>query len=388
VTGTDLDAEPDALVAAIAEHVEAHAGRLGPASGTARDTDRLQLEGLRFDELAQRVVVRQYERIEAYRKLWSARGLPPPRADRGSWRSAPPVPASAFKEPGLELWTAPPRVVFRSSGTSAGAQRRSEHHHPHPDLYRGIVEASFPGACFDAELLRGEERVPMLSLIPPLADVPDSSLGFMVELVLERWAAAPPVQALGTSGLDAARARGFLAEQVHADRPVLLLSTALALSALLDALAEQPLERGLPAGSVLFETGGFKGRERELSRADLVARTQALLGIGARRIVREYGMTELTSQAYTRVLHGGDPDTFHTPPWLAWRLLDPASGGDAAPGEEGLIAFFDLGNVGSIAHLLTEDVGRAAGDGGFVLLGRARDAQLRGCSLTAEELLR
>jgi hypothetical protein len=71
-----------------------------------------------------------------------------------------------------------------------------------------------------------------------------------------------------------------------------------------------------------------------------------------------------------------------------WHLVDPETGVDVASGSDGLIACFDLGNVGSVAHLLTEDVGRAHPDGGFELRGRAPGAQLRGCSLTAEELLR
>jgi hypothetical protein len=78
------------------------------------------------------------------------------------------------------------------------------------------------------------------------------------------------------------------------------------------------------------------------------------------------------------------------------RILDPATFEEARPGAPGLIAIFDLANVGSAAYLLTEDLGTAeaggtgtnAAGGGFRLLGRAAGAELRGCSLVAEDLQR
>ncbi|MDX1502770.1 MAG: acyl-protein synthetase, partial [Thermoanaerobaculia bacterium] len=101
-------------------------------------------------------------------------------------------------------------------------------------------------------------------------------------------------------------------------------------------------------------------------------------------LVREYGMTELTSHFYTRVLSGGDPDLFVPPPWTRVRTLDPET---LAPvtGRPGLLAVFDLANVGSAVHLLTEDLAVDEVEA-FRLAGRAAGADLRGCSLTVEEL--
>jgi hypothetical protein len=107
-------------------------------------------------------------------------------------------------------------------------------------------------------------------------------------------------------------------------------------------------------------------------------------------VVSEYGMTELTSQLYTDVLAGGDPELFVAPHWVRVRVLDPESPAErleeAPPGEPGLIAVFDLANLSSAVHLLTEDLG-AMEAGGLRLLGRAAGAELRGCSLAAEEML-
>jgi hypothetical protein len=96
-------------------------------------------------------------------------------------------------------------------------------------------------------------------------------------------------------------------------------------------------------------------------------------------------MTELTSQAYTRALDDGALDVFVCPHWMRARVLEPSSLQEAPPDGVGLLAVLDLGNVGSVLHLLTEDLAQSA-DGGFRLLGRASGAELRGCSLTAEEL--
>ena len=96
-------------------------------------------------------------------------------------------------------------------------------------------------------------------------------------------------------------------------------------------------------------------------------------------------MTELTSQLYTGVRQGGDPEVFLPPHWLRVRVLDPLSLEESAPGGTGLVCILDLANLSSAVHLLTEDLGVAQG-GGVRLVGRAAGADLRGCSLTIEDL--
>jgi hypothetical protein len=168
---------------------------------------------------------------------------------------------------------------------------------------------------------------------------------------------------------------------------VLILATAFALVQWLDALERLGLKFRLPAGTAVFETGGFKGRTAEVSRDDLLARLQTWTGVPPSSVVREYGMTELTSQCYTGALLGEDPEIFRAPHWMRVRILDPETLSEAPPGTPGLIAIFDLANLGSAVHLLTEDLGVAEGEG-FRLLGRAAGAELRGCSLVVEELAR
>jgi hypothetical protein len=295
------------------------------------------------------------------------------------------VPAAAFRT--AVLAAAPAVEVFRSSGTSSGEGgeggegARSVHHHPFPDLYRLTIDESFPRAC-----LSGLGRPPILALVPDRAQAPDSSLSFMIDHVVARWGdPAASAWAVGRRGVEVKTARSWAGARQRDGRPSLVAATAFALAQWLEALERLGLRFRLPPGSAAMITGGFKGRAREVARGELLARLADFLGVVPERAVGEYGMTELTSQLYTRALAGGDPEVYEPPPWVRVRVLDPVSLEEAPAGAPGLVAVFDLANLGSALHLLTEDLGTAEG-GGVKLLGRAAGAELRGCSLAAEEL--
>jgi len=329
-----------------------------------------------FDELARAAFAYQVERVPALRQLCRRAGKTP--ADIETWRDVPLVPAQAFAS--IELATDPPRETFRSSGTLGG--ERSVHRHPFPDLYRTVIDATFPAAC----LPRGH-RPPMLALVPPRTVAPDSSLGFLVDHVLERFGGPDSAYGFGARGVEIGSCRSWLAGRQREARPVLILATAFALADLVERIERMNLHFRLPPGSAVFETGGFKGRTREVSRSDLRARVAAWLGVPAGSVISEYGMTELTSHAHTHTLTGGADDLFVSPHWLKVRALDPLTLAELPAGRSGLLAFFDLANVGSALHVLTEDLGRVD-ESGFRLDGRAPEADLRGCSLLAEELTR
>jgi hypothetical protein len=227
----------------------------------------------------------------------------------------------------------------------------------------------------------------MLSLIPDRQQAPESSLSFMVDHVLQQWGEKTSLTAFGSRGVDARRARSFLGARQRDRRPTLILSTAFALVQLLEALEKFDLRFRLPPGSVVFETGGYKGHGREVPPEELRQQLENRLALQPGMIVREYGMTELTSQFYTAARRGGDPDLFLVPHWMRVRILDPETLEEASPGAIGLICVFDLANLSSTIHLLTEDLGVVEEDG-FRLSGRAAGAELRGCSLTVENLTR
>lgn len=377
-----------------------------------------------FDELAAAAFAFQVERVAPIRRLAEARGVTPGAGL--DWRRIPAVPTAAYKT--LRVTVAGEEEeeqgdgaagsgaeggdggsvggdlagraveVFRSSGTSAGGAARSVHVHPFPDLYRATIDAAFPRSCLPRALAAPSGgRPPMLALVPRREERPDSSLSFMVDHVVSRWGGEASAWGLGARGVDARAARSWLGARQREGRPVLVLATAFALADLVAGLERLDLRFRLPAGSVVFETGGFKGREREVSPGELAAGVAERLGVPPPAVVREYGMTELTSQLYSASLAGasltgaslagGDPELYVPPHQVRVRVVDPESLDEVPAGDSGLVALFDLANLSSAVHLLTEDLGRIE-PGGLRLLGRAPGADLRGCSLTVEEMAR
>jgi len=204
-------------------------------------------------------------------------------------------------------------------------------------------------------------------------------------------------EAEGAWRLDLDAVTRALRKVCDTDCPVVLLGTAFSFVHLLDHLGESRLGFKLPSGSRAMETGGYKGRSRSLSKAELHALITRRLGIPPSHIICEYGMSELSSQAYDRMAGDewrvtGDaarhssPVTrhFHFPPWARAQIVSPETGREVAEGETGLIRVFDLANVFSAMAIQTEDLGVRRGDG-FELLGRVALAEPRGCSLMSVE---
>ncbi len=328
-----------------------------------------------FSTLALRAFAWQYERIPPIRQLCDGLGLVP--GDLNSWEDIPLVPTLAFKTQRLEA--EPAREVFASSGTRD--QGRSIHYHPYPELYRQVIEASFPQHC----LPKGQRRIPILSLIPSREHAPESSLSFMIDHVVHCWGEGEAAWGLRPRGIHFPTCRSWLSRSQRAQSPVLILATSFSLVNLLEKIENFSLRFRLPPGSRLFETGGYKGKTREVDRGELLKRLEYSMGLHSSSVIREYGMTELSSQCYALPQAGGGPSVFVTPPWMRHRILSPTTLEPVPPEEKGLVSFLDLANIGSAIHLLTEDLGVPLADG-FHLEGRAPNAELRGCSLTAEAL--
>jgi hypothetical protein len=124
-----------------------------------------------------------------------------------------------------------------------------------------------------------------------------------------------------------------------------------------------------------METGGMKGRREEITRQELHHRLRSSFSI--QDVHSEYSMTELLSQAYA--LKNG---VFNTPPWMKILIRDPYDPLIAGyTGNSGGINIIDLANIHSCAFLATQDVGKLTAEGGFEVLGRFDNADLRGCNL-------
>jgi len=347
----------------------------------------------RFDRLARELFAFQFERCAPYGRFCARRGRTP--ATVQSWRDVPPVPSGAFKELALRSFAPEATVhVFRTSGTSA--TRRGQLYLDTLALYEASVLPSFVVHVLP-ELVRGSlfgqsaSRPRLRVLAPAPLEAPDSSLSHMFGVLLRELASKG---AIGPSGFDVAggelRFEGWLSALEDAmahDAPLVLCGTAFAFVHALDELARRGARLALPAGSRVMETGGFKGRARELSPEALYALIEERLSIAPARVVNQYGMTELASQFHDSVLRfPGAPRRKLAPPWARVRLVDPATGDEALPGEVGVIVIHDLGNTGSVCAVETADLGRSIGDG-FEVIGREPGAEARGCSLAADEML-
>ncbi|HEU4558448.1 MAG TPA: hypothetical protein VFS20_11385, partial [Longimicrobium sp.] len=165
--------------------------------------------------------------------------------------------------------------------------------------------------------------------------------------------------------------------------------TAFAFVHWLDALAAAGEGYRLPRGSRVMDTGGFKGRSREVTREELYSAIHDRLGIAPAWCVNEYGMTEMSSQFYDGVagaasapgqrLHEG-------PAWVRTQAADPETLDPLPHGEIGVLRHYDLANLNSVMAIQTADLGFTT-PSGFRVLGRAEGAEARGCSIAMDELL-
>jgi len=354
----------------------------------------------RFERLALALFRFQYDHCEPYARYAMALGRTPDRV--GQADRIPAVPTGAFKEFDLRCFEAEAAVrVFRTSGSSTA--RRGTLALDTLALYEASLLASLRQG-FLTDLVG---QAPMMRfLAPSTEEAPDSSLSHMFEILRREEGSADSRFDLreGRLDLEALRHAMQQARTASPKRPVVLAGTAFAFVHLLDATASEGAatdsgreavarEWRLPPGSRILETGGFKGRSREVPREVLRAALARRFGLPESSVVNQYGMTELGSQFYdSTLLDPMGPRRKRVPPWTRVRLLDPRTGEAVRAGEVGMIRIHDLANTGSVAAVQTADLGRSVLDEqgepiGFDVLGRAAGAEERGCSIAADLML-
>lgn len=336
-----------------------------------------------FADLALAVFAFQYAENPAYRRWCDCLGAGPDRVRTAD--GIPAVPASAFKE--MEFVCGPAVAEFRTSGTTDGLPGR----HLMPSLEPYRISAL---RHFERCVLPDRVRRRVLAVVPPPGLRPASSLSRMVGWIIEEYGDAGSGWYVSASGLEPARLAASLLGVQKDGAAVLLFATTASLLAFCEFCEAQRARFRLPPGSILIDTGGRKGtKAREIGplaefQADVYRRAGEVLGVPEERCVNEYGMTELASQFYDEPSNGGwgrQPRRKTGPAWVLSSVVDPVTLEPCAPGQPGLLRHVDLANVGSVSAVLTEDLGYMDGSG-FVLLGRPRAAEARGCGLTFAEL--
>ena len=275
-----------------------------------------------FDSAAMELFRFQAAECEPYARYLRMMEIDPQQVKHPS--EIPHLPIELFKTQRIYCGAGEPQKVFTSSNTGA----TTPSHHYMADL--GIYEKDFT-ASFE-RFYGPAEKWSIYGLLPNYLQREGSSLVYMVDL-------------LGVS------------------------------YALWDLA-----ERYAPKlhDTIVMETGGMKGRRRELPKQEFHAILTEAFGVES--IHSEYGMAELTSQAYSS---GGG--IFRAPEWMRVTVRDVNDPLATLPaGSRGAIDIIDLGNIYSCAFISTQDVGRTFADGTFTIEGRLTGADVRGCNLLVQ----
>lgn len=304
-----------------------------------------------FNALALEIYRYQSQNIPVYSQYIQGLNKPAPT----HYSEIPFLPISFFKTHHVCKADIVPQVVFKSSGTTG--QSRSQHFVEDVTIY----EKSFFQAY---ELLIGkpDEHV-VLALLPSYLEQGESSLVYMVEHLVQATNSDLSGFLLNSPDEIVQRYQAALAS----NKKVVIFGVSYAL---LD-LAEQNINL---SKATIIETGGMKGRRKEMTKDELHAQLKS--GLNVPFISSEYGMTELLSQAYSN-----QDGLFEAPIWmkiLIREMNDPFSYVDNA--KTGGINVIDLANIHSCSFIATQDLGRIENNQ-FRIMGRFDNADLRGCNL-------
>jgi hypothetical protein len=324
-----------------------------------------------FDDLAAAIARYQASHVPGYAKLLAARGVAPASIRRAA--DAPAVPTDAFKVTRVSAFPdSETKVTFRTSGTTLG--QRGAHAYRNTGTYDRAAEAFARAALLDGM----KTPLPVLVVGPSPRALPDSSLTHMLALFVARFGTDEDVFYLDGDVLDVAALDERIARALAAETPVLVCGTSFAFVHLLDG--NDGITFRLPKGSRLMQTGGFKGRSREVDGPTLTAELARFFAIEPKDVRSEYGMTELSSQFYAT------DGIYREPPWARVVPVDPETLAPVPAGEIGIARIEDLANVDSAFAIVTQDRVRRMQDG-FELLGRTPGATPRGCSIAIDEIL-
>ena len=270
------------------------------------------------------------------------------------------LPIELFKSHKIITGSARPEIKFESSGITGSL--KSKHYLIDPELYT----SSFT-RCFN--LFYGSpEKYCILALLPSYLERKNSSLVYMVNRIIQM----SNHQSSGFYLNNFSELSETLKRLENKKQPVILLGVSFALVKMAEKFS-LPLEH-----TIIMETGGMKGRQEEMTREELHELLKKAFHID--EIHSEYGMTELLSQAYSK-----GQGLFQSPPWMKIMIRDTYDPRTYVPaGRSGGINIIDLANIHSCSFIATQDIGKLILSGGFEVLGRFDNSDIRGCNLMLE----
>jgi len=308
-----------------------------------------------FDQTALQIFRHQAKNCSVYRQfIW---GLRVDADNITAVDQIPFLPIEFFKSHRILSTDAPVELTFTSSGTTGMVT--SSHLVSDKTWYEDSFRHAF-------QLFYGDiKNYTVLALLPSYLEREGSSLIYMVDDLIKQ--SENPDSGFFLYNHDELYQQ--LQKQQEAKRPTLLIGVTFGL---LDFIESYQIN--FPE-LIVMETGGMKGRRKEMIREEL--HNTLCKGFGVSHIHSEYGMTELLSQAYSK----GD-GIFECPPWMKIIIRDtndPIS--TLAKGKTGGINVIDLANINSCSFIATQDLGKINNDGAFEVLGRFDQSDIRGCNL-------
>ncbi len=321
---------------------------------TTDDIFRLQPgDAAAFEAAALALFRFQSEACPPYREYLRRIGIRPEAV--GEFREIPFLPIELFKSHEVYCGETPPEEVFTSSATTGMIPSR------HPMRSLALYERAFRGAF--RTFYGDPARWSLYALLPNYLRRKGSSLVYMADRLIADC---------GSGGFYLDDCDALLRDMAADPKPKILLGVSYALWDL--------AERYVPKlhDTVVMETGGMKGYREEIPKEEFHRILCDAFGVEA--IHSEYGMAELTSQAYSQ---GGN--RFRGPAWMRVVCRDVNDPFEPLPaGSRGGLNIVDLANLWSCAFIQTQDVGQVAADGSFVVEGRIDHAEIRGCNLLVQ----
>jgi phenylacetate-coenzyme A ligase PaaK-like adenylate-forming protein len=271
------------------------------------------------------------------------------------------LPVEFFKRHKIISGNQPEEIVFESSGTTGS--NVSRHYVSDISLY----EKSFL-RCFRL-FYNDPEDYFIAALLPTYTEKKNSSLVYMMDKLIKR--SRNPLS--GFYHDEVPELISNIKKEKEGNRKILIMSVSFTLIDLAEHYSPDLSD------VIVMETGGMKGRRKEITRRELHSILKK--GLNIADVHSEYGMTELLSQAYSK-----GNEIFHCPPWmkiLVRDTQDPLSV-ITEPGITGGINIIDLANINSCSFIATQDLGKLHEEGGFEVLGRFDNSDIRGCNLLIE----
>ncbi|MDP3461692.1 MAG: acyltransferase [Bacteroidales bacterium] len=311
-----------------------------------------------LNDLALQLFRFQFDKLKIYGDYCHHLGINPKHVVRVE--QIPFIPISFFTSHKIITDGLDELLVFMSSGTTG--MTRSLHYVHNPDWYIKSFTKGFN------HFYGSPDQYCLLGLLPSYLEQGNSSLVYMVDQLMRQG--GHPQNGFFLYDFDTLQS---VLKQCQANaQKTMLIGVSYAL---LDFVEKHPLRFN---DLIVVETGGMKGRRKEMVREELHSLLSG--GFGVDNIHSEYGMTELLSQAYS-----AGEGKFRTPPWMKILIRDMNDPrGYMENGRIGGINVIDLANVYSCAFIATQDIGKMNNDGSFEVLGRFDNSDIRGCNLMIE----